>query len=84
MHRGTLANGGACGASLSRLHHIVPQTFQPLPVVEACVTLARTVYSSAQILILDDVSVSCSIFVALVIDIILSKVLAALDVHTAH
>ncbi|KAI9449921.1 hypothetical protein BJY52DRAFT_1227472 [Lactarius psammicola] len=40
---------------------------------KARVTLARAVYSSAQILILDDI-----------IDIVLAKVLAALDVHTAQ
>ena len=52
---------------------------------KARVTLARAVYSSAQILILDDVSVFvAAFFEAPVIDIILSKVLAALDVHTAR
>ncbi|KAI9444470.1 hypothetical protein H4582DRAFT_2052775 [Lactarius indigo] len=51
---------------------------------KARVTLARAVYSSSQILILDDVGAFPAGFVVPVIDIILTKVLAALDVHTAR
>jgi ABC-type methionine transport system ATPase subunit len=52
---------------------------------KARVTLARAVYSPAQILILDDVSAYSAAFsVAPSVDMILIKVLAALDVHTAR
>ena len=51
---------------------------------KARVTLARAVYSSAQILILDDVSDFPAIIVAPLLTSILPKVLAALDVHTAR